>query len=376
MASASNALIIGGGIAGLSAALALARVGVHCEVLEIADAPLGASLGLTGRATQALDELGIYEDCRATARVFTPDQTLTSLHDTAGNLLSPAPKRPDLPGIKEGIGVYRPVFLDIMADHARRHGVTIRRGVTAEVIDNGAEAVLVTLSSGERHRYDFVVGADGIGSRARELAFPDAPAPAYAGHVSIRWMAPGPAVAGEAFYLCPMGRVGFYYLPEQDAVYVPAVIPMPEWKRFDDGEVHSLFTRLLDSYTAPAMVELRRRLTPDAKLICRPFEWILVPEPWHRGRIILIGDAAHATTSNMGQGGGMALEDSVVLAQCIRDASTLMDAFGNFMHRRFDRVRIVVESSVELSKLDAAKAPPTEYVGFLSAALGALGQPY
>jgi 2-polyprenyl-6-methoxyphenol hydroxylase-like FAD-dependent oxidoreductase len=244
------------------------------------------------------------------------------------------------------------------------------------VIDNGAEAVLVTLSSGERHRYDFVVGADGIGSRARELAFPDAPAPAYAGHVSIRWMAPGPAVAGEAFYLCPMGRVGFYYLPEQDAVYVPAVIPMPEWKRFDDGEVHSLFTRLLDSYTARAMVELRRRLTPDAKLICRPFEWILVPEPWHRGRIILIGDAAHATTSNMGQGGGMALEDSVVLAQCIRDASTLMDAFGNFMHRRFDRVRIVVESSVELSKLDAAKAPPTEYVGFLSAALGALGQPY
>jgi 2-polyprenyl-6-methoxyphenol hydroxylase-like FAD-dependent oxidoreductase len=376
MACVSNALIVGGGIAGLSAALALARIGLPCDVLEIADAPLGASLGLTGRAIQALDELGVYDDCRATARVFMPGETLTSLHDAAGNLLSPAPTRPNLPGIKDGLGVYRPVFLDILADHARRHGVVIRQGVTAEAIEDGTDNVAVTVSNGERRRYDIVIGADGIGSRTRSLIFPDAPAPAYAGHISIRWMAPAPPVAGEAFYLCPMGRVGFYYLPAQGMVYVPAVVPMSEWRRFTDGEIHALLARLLDSYTAPAMVELRRRLTPDAKLIGRPFEWILVPEPWHRGRTILIGDAAHATTANMGQGGGMAIEDSVVLGQCIRDASTLTDAFGNFMRRRFARVKTVVESSVELSKLDAAKAPPTEYVRFLTAALGALGQPY
>jgi 2-polyprenyl-6-methoxyphenol hydroxylase-like FAD-dependent oxidoreductase len=376
MPCVSNALMVGGGIAGLSAALALARIGVRCDVLEIADAPLGASLGLTGRPTQALDELGVYDDCRASARVFMPGETLTALHDATGKLLSPAPKRPDLPGVKDGLGVYRPVFLDILADHARRRGVVIRYGITVEAIENGAERAAVTLSNGERLRYDLVIGADGIGSRTRHLVFPDAPTPAYAGHVSIRWMVSGPPVAGEAFYLCPMGRVGFYYLPAQGMVYVPSVIPMSEWKRFTDGEVHALFARLLDSYTAPAMVELRRRLTPDAKLICRPFEWILVPEPWHRGRTILIGDAAHATTSNMGQGGGMAIEDAVVLAQCIHDAATPADAFANFMRRRFARVRIVVESSVELSKLEQAKAPPTDYVKFLSAALSALAQPY
>jgi 2-polyprenyl-6-methoxyphenol hydroxylase-like FAD-dependent oxidoreductase len=376
MAFVSNALIMGGGIAGLSAALALARIGVHCDVLEIADTPLGASLGLTGRATQALDELGVYDDCRATARVFSPGETLTSLHDAAGNLLSPAPNRPDLPDVKAGMAVYRPVFLDILAGHARRHGVVIRPGITSETIDNNVDGATVTLSNGERHRYDLVIGADGIGSHSRDLVFPDAPAPAFAGHLSIRWMAPGPPVAGEAFYLCPMGRVGFYYLPAQGMVYVPSIIPMAEWKRLADDEVYALFARLLDSYTAPPMVELRRRLTRDAKLICRPFEWIFVPDPWYRGRTILIGDAAHATTSNMGMGGGMALEDAVVLAQCIRDASTLADAFVTFMRRRLARVRTVVDSSVALTKLEQAKAPPSEYVGFLSAALGALAQPY
>lgn len=375
MACVSNALIVGGGIAGLSAALALSRVGVHCDVVEIADSPLGASLGLSGRATDALVELGVYDECRTTSTVFSHDQMPTSLRDTAGQLLSPGPKRPEWLGIRDSIGVYRPVFLEILADHARRLGVTIERGVTAEAIEDRSDASRVKFSNGEQFCYDLVIGADGIRSRTRGLVFPDAPTPTYAGQLSIRWMAPGPAVPDEGFYLGPMGRLGFYYLP-QGMVYVPAVVPLSEWKRFTDGEVHALFTRLLDSYTARAIVELRKRLAPDAILIARPFEWILVPEPWHRGRTILIGDAAHATTANMGQGGGMAIEDAVVLAQCIRDASTLADAFDNFMRRRFARVRTVVESSVELSKLDLAKAPPKEYVGYLAAALGALGQPY
>ncbi len=69
----------------------------------------------------------------------------------------------------------------------------------------------------------------------------------------------------------------------------------PVW--LNDEEVHALFTRLLDSYTAPAMVELRNRPTPDAELIYRPYYWILLDQPWHKGRTILIGDAAHATTA-------------------------------------------------------------------------------
>lgn len=371
----STVLIIGGGIAGLSAAVALSRVGVQCKVVEIADTPLGASLGISGRAAEALAELGVYEHCYETGAPFDQHTSAGHMHDATGRLISTGPKRPEWPGAKTAIGVYRPELLRALEMTATSLGVEIERGVTVEAIEERDDASRVTFTDGTQGSFDFVVGADGIGSRTRSMIFPEAAKPAYSGQVSIRWMAPGPEIAGEGWYLGPLGRVGFYRLP-QGVTYVPTVISMPEFKRMPDADVHALFTRLLDSYTAPAMVELRSRLTPDADLICRPFEWILLRDKWHRGRTLLIGDAAHATTAHMGMGGGMALEDSVVLAQCIAAAPTLAAAFDAFMARRFERVRTVVETSVELSRLEQAKAPSSENVKLLTAAFEAIAQPY
>ena len=367
--------MIGGGIAGFSAAIALARVGVRCDVIEIAHAPLGASLGISGRAAEALDELGVYDQCYATGTPWGRDTTAASLMDAAGNLLSPGPPRPDWPGSKTAMGVYRPTLLKILEEEAERLDVRIRRGLTASAIQNNEEAAVVTLSNGEQSSYDLVVGADGIGSHTRALLFPDAPKPAYSGQMSIRWMAPGPAIQPEGMYVGPVGRVGFYYLP-QGYVYVPAVLSAPEYVRLSNEEVYALFSRLLDSYTAPAIVELRKRLTPEADLICRPFEWILLSEPWYRGHSLLIGDAAHATTAHMGMGGGMALEDAVVLAQCLAKAATLEEALATFMERRLPRVRTVVETSVQLSRLEQAKAPPLETRALMKTALEAIAAPY
>jgi 2-polyprenyl-6-methoxyphenol hydroxylase-like FAD-dependent oxidoreductase len=375
MACISTALIVGGGIAGLSAGISLARVGIRCDVIEISATPHGASLGVSGRAAEALDELGVYARCYNVGTPFTREKPATALMDAAGRLISAGPERPEWPGAKTSIGLYRPVLLQILADAGERLGVNIQRGITAQTIEDGADESLVTFSNGAKRRYDCIVVADGIGSRTRAHVFPVGPKPTYAGQISIRWMVPGPVIEGEGWYLGPVGRVGFYYLP-QCMVYVPAVISAPEWTRPTDGEVLSIFTRLLDSYTAPAMRELRRRLTPDADLICRPFEWILLPRPWHRGRTILIGDAAHATTAHMGMGGGMALEDAVVLGQCVAAASTLAEAFDAFMARRFERVRIVVDTSVALSRLEQADALASENVALLSSAFKALAQPY
>ena len=376
MACVSEASIIGGGIAGLAAALALARVGVKCDVVELSDAPTGASLGISGRAAEALAELGVYDECHATGTPFDSkaSTSITAIMDTEGRVLSPGPKRPEWPGAKDGIGVYRPVLLDIMADTAQRLGVTIRRGITATKIEEDADASVVTFSDGEQRRYDLVIGADGIGSRTRSMVFPDAPKPAYVGQVSIRWMVSGPSIPGAGWYVGPVGRLGFYELPQ--GIYVAAVVSMPQYRRMPDEEVHGLYTRLLDSFTAPAVVELRRRLTPDSELIARPFEWIFLPDSWHKGRILLVGDAAHATTAHMGMGGGMALEDAVVLGQCVASATTLDEAFGAFMARRFERVRTVVETSVRLSHLEEVKAPPEENRAVLMAAFQILSQPY
>ena len=374
MACISNALIVGGGIAGLASAISLAKAGVHCDVVEWAAAPLGASLGISGRAAETLVDLGIYEQCYDTSMHFDNPRA-GSMSDAEGRLISPGPERPAWPGAKTGIGVYRPVFLKILQDTALRAGVIVKQRTTTTTIEFIDDKPSVTFTDGTGSMYDLIVAADGVSSRTRGIFFPDAPNPAYSGQMSIRWMAPGPPVAGEGWFAGPLGRVGFYYLP-QGMVYVAAAFTAPEGTWMEGEELYAFFMRLMNTFTARPMVELRQRLTPDADLICRPYYWVLVPKPWHKGRVLLIGDAAHATTSNMGMGGGMALEDGVVLGKCVAAASTLEEALVSFTDRRYERVRLVVETSVALSRLDQAKAPRSESMALFKAAFEALGEPY
>ncbi|WP_410625600.1 FAD-dependent monooxygenase [Amycolatopsis sp. cmx-8-4] len=375
MACASTALIVGGGIAGLSAAVALARVGVQCDVVELADASGGASLALSGRATEALDELGVYDACHARSTPFAAGTTASHQRDAQGRLISEGPQRPQWPGAKTPLGIHRPVLLEILEEAAQRLGAKVYRGVTTQTTVEDDDGVSVAMTDGHHGRYDFVVAADGIGSRTRSRVFPEAPKPSYAGQFSFRWMLSGPPIDGEGWYIGPEGRLGFYHLP-QDLIYVPAVIDLPEGAWLTDKDTLAHFARLLDSYTAPAVVELRRRLTPDADLIARPFEWILLAAPWHRGRTLLIGDAAHATTAHMGMGGGMAIEDAVVLAQCVATTTTPAQAFDAFMERRYTRVATVVETSVAMSRLEQEGAPTSRNMALASDAFKALAQPY
>ncbi len=375
MACISTALIIGGGIAGLASSIALAKAGVQCEVVELADAPLGASIGLSGRAAETLVELGVYEQCYENGAPHLPGRDAASLSDAEGKLISPSPQRASWPGGKVGMAIYRPVLLKILFDAAVENGVKIRRGVTTKTIDFERATPHASFTDGTEGTYDLIVGTDGISSSTRRLLFPEAAKPTYSGQMTIRWMAPGPPIPGEGWFVGPLGRLGFYYLP-QGLVYVPAVIDAPEGTWLEGEELYQLYVRLLDSFTAPPVVELRKRLTRDSDLICRPFDWILLPKPWYRGRALLLGDAAHATTAHMGMGGGMALEDSVVLGQCIAAVPNLEEALSSFMDRRYERVRLVVETSVALSNLEQSKAPRSESMVLFKAAFQALSQPY
>jgi 2-polyprenyl-6-methoxyphenol hydroxylase-like FAD-dependent oxidoreductase len=375
MACISTALVVGGSIAGMNAAIALAQAGVEVDVVELAAEPLGASLAFSGRAAMTLVELGIYDEVHATGRPTLGSTAASIRNATTGEIINPGPQRPTWPGAVDGVGVYRPVFLEIAQREAERLGVRVRKGVSYDAFEDGADGVDVTFTDGKNARYDLLVAADGISSKTRELIFPDAPEPQYSGQLSIRWMAPGPQVEDEGWYMSAVGRLGFYYLP-QGLVYIPAVINVPELRWFSDAEVHAMFKALLDSMAAPAMKELRSRLTSASELIGRPFHWILLSEPWHKGRTLLIGDAAHATSAHMGMGGGMALEDAVVLGQSIASAATLPEALDAFMKRRFERVKLVVETSNRLGQLEQAKASPSENVALLTKAFATLGEPY
>ncbi|HZV11548.1 MAG TPA: FAD-dependent monooxygenase, partial [Novosphingobium sp.] len=285
------------------------------------------------------------------------------------------PPRPPAPHALPPIGVFRPVFAQVMEEHAQRLGATLRKGLTVDHIADEAGAARVTLSNGEIRRYDCVIGADGVHSRVRALLFPEARAPQYAGQMSVRWMIPGPAIPGEGWYVAAGGRLGFFHMARQNVVYAPIVFTMPD-EYVTQEAAYARVKALLDEFTAPAIVNLRQYLRPDSTFICRPWRWHLVDAPWYRGRTLLIGDAAHSTTSHMGMGAGIALEDAVVLAQCIAAAPSLEQAYAAFMQRRFERVEVVAMSSLNLSRMEQAGAPEAEVAALRSQAFAKIAQPY
>jgi 2-polyprenyl-6-methoxyphenol hydroxylase-like FAD-dependent oxidoreductase len=96
--------------------------------------------------------------------------------------------------------------------------------------------------------------------------------------------------------------------------------------------------------------ELRELIVDSAGVVERPLEHVLVPEPWHRGRVLLIGDAAHATTPHLAQGAAMAIEDAVLLGELLERAAPVDALLAEFMSRRFDRAKFVVDTSRQLSE--------------------------
>lgn len=374
MPCVSNGLIVGGGIAGLASAIALEQIGIDCDLVELGDLrPVGAGIGIAGRGPNALVELGVYDEVVATGSSLGPP----ALYDAAGSLMAAPPPEKEIPNGKPPFGAYRPAIAEILERRALELGAHIHTGTSIESIEDSDDGAVVLLTSGERRSYDLVIGADGIDSRTRSIVFPEAPQPKYAGQMSIRWMIPSEPIDGEGWYVAgEFGRMGFFHQPHPNLIYAPMNINMPR-ERLSQQGAYDVVKRMTDTYTAPSIVKLREFLTPESILIPRPYNWLLLERPWYQGRTLLIGDAAHATTAHMGMGGVMALEDAVVLGQCLAAASSLAEAYDRFMVRRFERVRTVVETSVALSAREQANVPPgPESARLMASAMAALADPY
>jgi 2-polyprenyl-6-methoxyphenol hydroxylase-like FAD-dependent oxidoreductase len=267
MACVANALIVGGGIGGLAAAIALQNVGVKCTVAEIDMKPVGAGIGFAGRAPQALQALGVYEESCATGKPFTEAMKAPVTRDAAGVPMHAPPPKASFDGSLPPVGVHRPVFAEILLRRARECGVFVRDKLSIARIEETANGALVTLNNGETLTVDCVIGADGIGSVTRALLFPEVPEPEYAGQMSLRWLAPYPPIEPADWYDAGSGgRVAIHNQPVQENIYVPMVITMPE-RRLSQQDCYRIARDLFDRFTAPAIAELRARLIPDAEII-------------------------------------------------------------------------------------------------------------
>jgi 2-polyprenyl-6-methoxyphenol hydroxylase-like FAD-dependent oxidoreductase len=120
---------------------------------------------------------------------------------------------------------------------------------------------------------------------------------------------------------------------------------------------------------------VREGLNEKSQVNFRPLEGFILPEPWYRGRVLLIGDAAHPTTPQLASGAGMAIEDSIVLAEELARADSVAEAFAAFMARRIGRCRLVTTSSVEIGRLEQERAPVDQMTAVVRNALAKLAEP-
>jgi 2-polyprenyl-6-methoxyphenol hydroxylase-like FAD-dependent oxidoreductase len=268
----------------------------------------------------------------------------------------------------------RPMLHRLLSERVRSAGVSVRLGLTVDRLDDDARGVTVHFSDGKTGHYDLVVGADGLFSRVRDLIFPGAPKPQYTGQCVWRIVAHRPAeVERRVYFLGGDVKVGLTPVSD-DQMYMFLLETTPRRPALDDASLSSELQRLLQGYGGLLDGILSRKV-PGTGIVLRPLEGFLLDAPWHRGRTLLIGDAAHPTTPQLASGAGMAAEDAIVLADELARGGGIGRALAGFMQRRHERCRLVVENSLEIGRREQRRASIEEQTALVESSLRALAQP-
>jgi 2-polyprenyl-6-methoxyphenol hydroxylase-like FAD-dependent oxidoreductase len=367
-------LIIGGGFSGMAAAIQCARQGLEVDLVEI-DAgwrSYGAGISIGGATLRALGTLGVLPrfleegSGHDGAQVFTPTGQLLA------ELPTPRIAGPDVPG---GGAIMRPVLAKILADATLAAGVKVRLGSTFTAIEQDADGVDVAFDDGSRGRYDLVVGADGLYSQVRERLFPEAPKPRYSGQGVWRAVLPRPdEVKNTVMWVGPKIKTGVNPVSKTQ-MYLFVTEDRAGNERIPPEEFVPRLKALLAPFPAPLMQQVREQLDEHSLVIYRPLEGLLVPQPWYRGRVVLIGDTVHATTPHLASGACIGIEDGIVLAEELGRAATLDAALAAFQQRRWERCRMVVENSARLGEIEATGGDKAEHARIMRESMIALAQP-
>ncbi len=337
-------LVVGGGIGGLAAGLALRRVGIDALVLERAPRleAVGAGLGLAANALQALDRIGVGDAVRA--RGLLTERLVACRTD--GSALMDVP----LQGL-EMLGVHRADLQEVLAGEL---GDALRLGAECNAFGEDGSRVVVT-AAGEELKGDVLVGADGLRSKMRAWLLDDGP-PQYAGYTGWRAVAElepeetrGRMTEtwgrGVRFGLIPVGGGRLYWFvsesrDEPEAPLIPAR--------------KAELSRHVEGWHEP--IQAAVAATPEDAISGTGIYWRKPVRAWGRGRVTLLGDAAHPMTPDLSQGAAQALEDAVVLAASLRNAADPVAGLRAYETARRKRTGQIVRRSFQAGRLAQARS--------------------
>jgi len=366
-------LIIGGGFSGMSAAIELRKQGLDVDLVEIDPGwrSYGAGISLGGATLRAFRRLGILDEFMRLGNAADGIEIYLPNGQQIGALPTPRIAGPDVPG---GGAIMRPVLARILAEATRTSGANVRLGCTFTEIEQDADGVDVTFTDGQRRRYDLAIGADGMYSKTREALFPDAPKPRYSGQAVWRAVLPRPPEVKTAMMW--MGRVKPGVNPVSATemyMFITEHLPRNDW--VDPKDFPRRMSDLLEDFPAPLLQQIRDQIGPDSQIVYRPLEGLLMPRPWYSGRVVLIGDAVHATTPHLASGACIGIEDALVLADELGRHATVGAALPAFQDRRWERCRMVVENSFRLAEIEIEGGSKDDHGRIMRDSLMALAQP-
>jgi 2-heptyl-3-hydroxy-4(1H)-quinolone synthase len=320
-------LIVGGGIGGLSIARELTLRRIPCRVVERAPQlnPVGAGIIMNPNAMAVLEKNGLADEVRRDSWPYLTRET----RDQAGRLLATRDYRPlyDAGKLARGCLVHRAHLLEVLFKSVPPGTVTFASSIKD----------ISSISA------DLVIGADGIHSQVRREVF-GAFEPRYMGYRSHRLIMEN--VAGARCFTEYLGRgqrIGLVPIGEK-RLYVWTTYNSPREERLAPD-----LPRQFAQFTAPELQRLFAALPPPESIITTEIEELLL-ENWFSRKAVLLGDAVHALTPNIGQGAGMAMEDAAVLAEELAGGRKIDDALANYVRRRKPRVETVTRISREVGE--------------------------
>lgn len=360
-------LVIGGGASGNAVTVLLRRAGITVDLIEARPDwnVLGSGITLQGNALRVLRELGVWDEVRKTGFAFdsvglaAPDGTVFHVQQnirTGGE---------DLPAIA---GMQRAQLQEILCEAVRASGASVRLGTTANELSQDGTGVTVRFSDGTEGCYDLVIAADGVNSATRAMiGISDQPEPTGMAIWRVPTHRPEGVVRSDLSYGGPCYIAG--YCPTgQDTIYAYLVEANRDRTTIDPASYAEEMRRLAAGYGG-VWPEIAASITDPAKVNYTWFTRLLVEGAWHRGRVVLIGDAAHSCPPTIAQGAAMSLEDASVLAEMLsgqQDWSSLDALLTGFYERRIDRVRTVVEASVQLGQWQLEGNRNVDMAGLMS----------